>query len=273
VPFLPSSVYEIGLRLPGGGLLDSVAVTWMLLLRHAESEWNASGRWQGWADPPLSPEGERQAIEAGRRLRPIGFTAAVASDLRRARRTAELAFGGPVQIDAGLREYDVGEWSGLSRAEIETRWPGALEDWHQGRLVATPGGEIRDTFVARIAAAVTRVGAAHPGGIVLVITHGGVISALERSLGESVESAVFDGQRRSPKTPSSRMAQEALESVGGRQTAGLSACLWGLHDPVDFMPAHLGPARSPGARVHGEGECDGHRDHEALLSRGRHGCA
>jgi broad specificity phosphatase PhoE len=160
----------------------------MLLLRHAESVWNAMGRWQGWADPPLSAEGERQAVAAGRRLGPIGFTAAVASDLQRARRTAELAagvmgLGGAVHVDGGLREYDVGEWSGLTRAEIETTWPGALEDWRQGRLVATPGGEIRDTFVARIAAAVTRVAAAHPGGVVLVITHGGVVSALERSLG------------------------------------------------------------------------------------------
>jgi probable phosphoglycerate mutase len=160
----------------------------MLLLRHGESEWNALGRWQGWADPPLSPEGERQAVAAGRLLRPIGFTAVVASDLRRASRTAELAaeafgLGEAVQIDAGLREYDVGDWSGLTRSEIESQWPGALEDWRQGRLVATPRGEIRDAFVARIAAAVTRVGAAHPNGVVLIITHGGVISAIERSLG------------------------------------------------------------------------------------------
>lgn len=163
-------------------------MTRLLLLRHAESEWNAQGRWQGWADPPLSALGERQAATAGELLRPLGFTAAVASDLHRARRTAELAAAamdlpGPVHIDAGLREYDVGDWSGLTRLEIESRWPGALDDWRHGRLVATPGGEIRDTFVARIAAAVTRVAARRPGGTVLVITHGGVISALERSLG------------------------------------------------------------------------------------------
>jgi broad specificity phosphatase PhoE len=172
----------------------------MLLLRHGESVWNALGRWQGWADPPLSPEGERQAVTAGRRLRPIGFTAAVASDLRRARRTAELAaeaigLGGPVQIDAGLREYDVGHWSGMTGLEIESRWPGCVEDWQQGRLVAIPGGEIRDTFVARIAAAVTRVGATHPDGVVLVITHGGVISALERSIGADQGRLAYLGGR------------------------------------------------------------------------------
>ncbi len=163
-------------------------MTSLLLLRHAESEWNARGKWQGWADPPLSSEGVRQARAAGRLLQPVGFTAVAASDLRRAQETAELAavglgIPGPVHIDAGLREYDVGQWSGLTRAEIERRWPGELAAWRQGRLVATPGGELRDSFVARIAAAVTRVAAALRHDIVLVITHGGVISALERSLG------------------------------------------------------------------------------------------
>jgi broad specificity phosphatase PhoE len=163
-------------------------VTRLLLLRHAESEWNALGRWQGWADPPLSEDGNRQAGDAGRLLKPLGFTAVASSDLERARRTAELAAADmgltePVRIDAGLREYDVGDWSGLTRPEIEARWPSALEEWRHGRLAAPPGGENRTSFVARIVAAVTRVGAAPTTGRVLVITHGGVISSLARSLG------------------------------------------------------------------------------------------
>jgi probable phosphoglycerate mutase len=159
----------------------------MLLLRHGESEWNARGRWQGWADPPLSPEGEDQARRAGRLLTETGFTAVASSDLLRARRTAELAGAAlgldGVHVEAGLREYDVGEWTGLIRPEIEARWPGALDDWRQGRLVEMPGGETRDAFEARIAAALTRVAARFRGGTVLVITHGGVIGGLERSLG------------------------------------------------------------------------------------------
>ena len=112
----------------------------------------------------------------------------MSSDLQRARRTAELltapmGLPGPVGVDPDLREYDVGEWSGLSRAEIERRWPGGIDDWRHNRLAATPGGESRQAFLVRILAAVTRVGADHPPGPVLVITHGGVISALARSLG------------------------------------------------------------------------------------------
>ncbi|MDQ1359299.1 MAG: glucosyl-3-phosphoglycerate phosphatase [Acidimicrobiaceae bacterium] len=163
-------------------------MTRLLLLRHAESEWNAQGRWQGQADPPLSPQGEEQATEAGRLLRPVGITAVVSSDLQRARATASRitlglpAVAGPIGTDAGLREYAVGAWSGLTRPQIEAGWPGQIEAWRRGRLFSTPGGEERDAFVARIYAAVTRVALARPGNVVLVITHGGVISALCRSL-------------------------------------------------------------------------------------------
>ena len=163
-------------------------VTRLLLLRHAESEWNAAGRWQGLADPPLSPRGEEQAAYGGRLLGGAGITGVVSSDLQRARATAariaaDLPGGGPVTLEPELREYDVGTWSGLTRVEIETGWPGAIEDWRQGRLFSTPGGEKRDVFVSRICNAVTGIAAERPGEVVLVVTHGGVIAALCRTLG------------------------------------------------------------------------------------------
>lgn len=172
----------------GRAVLDSGSVTRLLLLRHAESEWNAEGRWQGLADPPLSPRGESQAAHAGRLLGAAGVTAVVSSDLQRARATAEriaadLPGAGPVTLEPELREYDVGAWSGLTKAEIEAGWPGAIDDWRQGRLFSTPGGEKRDVFVARICGAVMRLADERPGEVVLVVTHGGVIGALCRTLG------------------------------------------------------------------------------------------
>jgi broad specificity phosphatase PhoE len=163
-------------------------VTRLLLLRHAESEWNAQRRWQGMADPPLSPHGRQQAAEAGELLRSFGFPAIVSSDLRRAMATAAIiadicGLDSHLSIDRDLREYDVGAWSGLTRAEIEAEWPGAVEDWRQGRLAATPGGERRDSFIARVTAAAKRVATNRPGDTALVITHGGVIGALAHSLG------------------------------------------------------------------------------------------
>jgi probable phosphoglycerate mutase len=167
-------------------------VTRLLLLRHAQSTWNAEGRWQGLADPPLSPWGEEQATVAGPLLRPLGISSVVSSNLRRARGTAERIapsldlradFGPVLTVVEDLREYDVGAWSGLTRPQIEEGWPGAVEDWRRGLLVATPGGERNDHFVARISSAISRLAANRPGQTVLVITHGGVIGALSRSLG------------------------------------------------------------------------------------------
>lgn len=154
----------------------------VLLLRHGQSTWNAEGRWQGWADPPLSPAGEAQALEAAALLAAFAFDRVISSDLARARRTAEIIATeldlGPVHVDAGLRERNVGEWSGRTRAEIEERWPGALQDWREGRLERPPGGESVAEMTARILPVVEGLAAVE--GTALAVTHGGVIHLVER---------------------------------------------------------------------------------------------
>ena len=159
----------------------------VLLLRHGQSEWNALGRWQGQADPALSALGEEQARDAAGRLAALGFSAVVASDLRRARRTGEIlaeALGLELEVDAGIREIDVGDWTGLTRAEIDARWPGELADWSEGRSESTPGGELRAHLTDRARAAVTRrAAAAAPGQRLLFVTHGALIRNLDRVLG------------------------------------------------------------------------------------------
>jgi broad specificity phosphatase PhoE len=156
----------------------------VLLLRHGQSTWNAERRWQGWADPPLSELGREQARWAASALATVGFGAVVASDLRRARETAEVVADelglGAVEIEAGLRERNVGAWSGLTTEEIEARWPGQLDAWRAGRLETIPDGE--GDISERVMAAVARV-VSHPAGTVLAVTHGGVIRSAERALG------------------------------------------------------------------------------------------
>jgi broad specificity phosphatase PhoE len=158
----------------------------LLLLRHGQSEWNAAGRWQGQADIPLSARGEEQAAEAAERLAGRGgsrFTVVVASDLQRTVRTAEIMAArlgiASIERDAGLREFDVGEWSGLTRPEIEQRWPGQLDEWREGRLTQIPGGESREHFIGRIVDAVSAIARRYAGQEVLVISHGGVIGTLQ----------------------------------------------------------------------------------------------
>jgi probable phosphoglycerate mutase len=159
----------------------------LLLVRHGQSEWNASRRWQGWADPPLSAEGEAQAQAAAARLAGEDLDVVVASDLRRAVQTAEVVAGilglGAVEQHRGLRERDVGDWSGLTREEIEERWPGVIEAWRAGTLDRPPNGEGDPSFVSRVVATLERVALDHRGGNVLVVTHGGVIRAAERHCG------------------------------------------------------------------------------------------
>ena len=157
----------------------------LLLLRHGQSTWNAERRWQGWADPPLSDVGRAQARAAVAELRDVGFERVVASDLLRARETAEIIAAGlglgPVEVETGLRERDVGAWSGLTTDEIEARWPGWLDEWRHGKLEVTPDGE--GDITDRVMAAVERQMLLHPGDTVLAVSHGGVIRTVERALG------------------------------------------------------------------------------------------
>jgi broad specificity phosphatase PhoE len=169
--------------------------TTILLLRHGQSTWNAEGRWQGWSDPPLSPLGEAQAEEAAGRLADAGAHAVVTSDLVRARTTGRiladaLGLGPPVE-DRDLREYDVGDWEGLTRPEIEAGWPDQLAAWREGRLLATPGGETRSAFLERIMAALRKVAAtAELGDVAVVVTHGGVIRAAEQVTGAERQAVI-----------------------------------------------------------------------------------
>ncbi|HEY2429186.1 MAG TPA: histidine phosphatase family protein, partial [Acidimicrobiales bacterium] len=136
--------------------------TRILLLRHAQSEWNAAGRWQGWADPPLSPEGESAVAAAAGSPCFDGVDAAVASDLQRARRTAEVLAARrawpAVRTFRGLRERGAGQWTGLTRTAIERGWPGALEH----PVARIPGGESPAAVTARAVATLFRIAEGWP---------------------------------------------------------------------------------------------------------------
>jgi len=186
------------------GRVGSIAVTRVLLIRHGQSEWNADGRWQGQADPPLTELGRHQAQHAARNLGVVD--ALVASDLQRASETALIlseALGvGPIVLEPGLRERDAGEWSGLTRAEIERDWPGYLDSPSGDRHAAFAGDPVQQpkaerrrppswepdhVLLERVISALGRIHDLVPDGEVIVVTHGGVIYALEGRLGSPFE--------------------------------------------------------------------------------------
>jgi broad specificity phosphatase PhoE len=159
--------------------------TRILLVRHGETTWNAEKRWQGWANSELSDLGRQQAFEAAAAVGAVDGI--VASDLQRAVDTAMIiseAIGvGPVLTDEGLRERDVGAWSGLTREDIEARWPGAFAAWRADPNSPPPGGEGNEHILLRFVASLCRIGAEFDGGEVLAVSHGGVIRLLEREHG------------------------------------------------------------------------------------------
>jgi broad specificity phosphatase PhoE len=158
-----------------------MASTRILLVRHGQSTWNALGKWQGRADPPLSPLGQQQAASAAARIGIVD--AVVASPLVRARQTAEIIADGigvgPVHTDDRLIETDAGDWTGLTFHEIRTGWPGWLD---QHRWPDNFEKEI--DIVARMAEALIDIAARHPGANVVAVTHSGAMRNLDRSLGD-----------------------------------------------------------------------------------------
>ena len=179
-------------------------MTTILLARHGETEWNRLGRWQGHADPPLNEQGRRQAAELAERLAGDGIAAIYSSDLARASQTARVVadrLGLDVAEDAGLREIDVGSWSGLTRAEVEQRFPEGYARWLGGEI--GHDGETREQLTRRVVGTVERIAAAHPEGTVLVVTHGGAIRALRRHAADD------------PGDPIENCGTSALELVDG----------------------------------------------------------
>ena len=136
-------------------------MTELLLVRHGETDWNAAGRLQGHTDRPLSDYGREQARRLAEQLAGEEFDAIYASDLARARETAEIVgerLQLPVVQDPDLREKNWGTWEGLTSTErLEVELEGESTEEHQRRMLA----------------ALDRIAAQHPNGRVLVVTHGG----------------------------------------------------------------------------------------------------
>ena len=165
--------------------------TTLLVARHGETDWNLERRWQGHAESDLTAHGRAQAQALGEQLLDRGIDAIYSSDLRRARDTAAIVggeLGLPIRVEQALREVDVGEWSGLTTAEIEARYPeGAARRRSGGTATGWEQGESIDAMSARIGAALIELAVAHDGKTVLVVTHGGPIREVRRAAGLTAE--------------------------------------------------------------------------------------
>lgn len=152
----------------------------LILVRHGESEGNASGVLQGRLDFGLTPLGVRQSLAVARRLSGVETPdRLLSSPLKRAVDTAAVIASGTgldVQLDAHLAEYDVGEVSGLTAVEIRARFPEIIEAYRRGDRPAFPGEEGREAFACRVSSVLSEWEDA--GETVVAVAHGGVIGAL-----------------------------------------------------------------------------------------------
>lgn len=146
--------------------------------------WNSVSRIQGQADPPLSKRGELQTGSLGDRLTNAPLTRLYASDLERARRTAEaVAAGHPgleVTLHPGLREVALGRWEGATTKTLSRDWPELFAQWVEApSWDLVPEGEGAQPFADRVAATMTEILAASgDDDTVAVVTHIGVIRQL-----------------------------------------------------------------------------------------------
>jgi broad specificity phosphatase PhoE len=145
-------------------------MTELLLVRHGETDWNAEGKLQGHTDRPLNDYGRRQAQALADRLAGERIDAVYASDLSRARETAEIVgakLGLPVVVDPDLREKNWGNWEGLTSDErLHIEFEGETSEAHRDRTLS----------------AVQRIVERHPDERIVVVTHGGSLRRIQAAV-------------------------------------------------------------------------------------------
>ena len=168
-----------------GAVVHDPPGTSLTLVRHAESEANAAGRWQGHTDAPLTGRGRAQAVRLAATAPP--FDAVYTSPLSRARDTAAVLAdraGCDVVVREDLMEMAFGSWEGLRPDEVALRDPDAWAAiYDEGRDLPRGGdGETFGIAGTRVTAALDEISAAHPGGRAAVVSHGGALRAYAAAL-------------------------------------------------------------------------------------------
>ncbi len=155
--------------------------TELILVRHAETDWNKDKRFQGQEDPTLNETGCKQADKLAKYLADWDIDIIYTSDLKRAFTTAEaINRYHDIQVirENGLREIDFGKWEGLTYQEISSEYPEIVKKWNQDPAsVNPPGGENLNDFRDRVGSAFTDIINNNENQTILTVSHGGTIKA------------------------------------------------------------------------------------------------
>src|SRR6201981_1830803 len=165
----------------------------LVMLRHGQTDFNAGSRMQGQLDSALTELGRAQAVAAAEVLGKMQPLLIVSSDLRRAYDTAIKVgerTGLKGRVDDRLRETHLGDWQGLTHAQIDAEAPGARLAWREDATWAPHGGESRVDVAARSLPVVTELVSGEPewgdptgpDRPLILVAHGGLIAALSAAL-------------------------------------------------------------------------------------------
>ncbi len=157
-------------------------MTRLLLVRHGETTWNDEARYQGQEDIPLSARGWMEAECLAERLASESINAIYASDLARARDTAQVVarrIAKSLTLEPRLREANLGEWQGLTYAEVRRRYFRDTDPL-PAYFIDTPplGGESLRQLQTRVMSTIESIAAQHADESVLIVTHGGCLKML-----------------------------------------------------------------------------------------------
>jgi broad specificity phosphatase PhoE len=163
--------------------------TTVYLIRHGETDWNVQGRWQGHTDIPLNEKGNTQAQLLAEYLKRenIRFDYIYSSDLARAYQTAwEVGTMMTVAVELlpGLREIDMGSWSGLTREQVKEQYPVEYALLEKGQDIPRGGAETLTALRERVVTIVEAMVKQHPGETLAFFTHGGAVRMMLRYIGE-----------------------------------------------------------------------------------------
>jgi len=162
--------------------MEDTETTSVFVVRHGETEWNLSGEQQGHLDSQLTESGIKQAHALAEGLLRKGTEIIYSSDLGRAVQTAEIIgakLGLGINVDHRLRERHLGSMQGLTKKEFRRLYPDEWSAFDSGDPdYCFPGGESARQRYERSVACVEELAQRHPGGKLLVVTHGGVLNSL-----------------------------------------------------------------------------------------------
>lgn len=177
--------------------------TELLLIRHAETDWNRENRAQGSSDiSDVTEEGARQAQTLRKRLRNENIDVVYTSLLKRARKTVDIIFGEsgkPIIVEEGLVERDFGEIDGMKWVDVDKERPRFYEHYRKTGELLCEGAESVESVAERAERVIRKVASENPGKTVAIIGHGTFfkifLMSILNSKGKGVKSYTEIGQK------------------------------------------------------------------------------